>query len=258
MPVSKNEQKLIRSLAYGKYRHRHRLFVAEGQKVIETIAARYRPVKVYSTLQHDNSLSPLLTPLSSFITPSELQRISFLQHPQDMLALFPLPEDTLPMVEELSLCLALDGIQDPGNLGTIVRLADWFGMQHIFCSHDTADVFSPKTIQATMGSIAHVSVHYVDLPAWLASMPDDLPAYATTLDGDSLYEARLSDRAVIIMGNEGKGITEEVRRQVKHNIKIPSYQINEQGAESLNVATATAIICAEWRRKCFGPKQELP
>ncbi len=245
--LSHNEQKLIRSLVHNKYRQRHQLFVAEGHKVIETISTRYKPVKVFATEETaDRIVAPSVSP--TIVTPRELQQVSNLQHPQGMLALFPLPA-TIYTPFPPQLTLALDAIQDPGNLGTIIRIADWFGIQHIVCSQDTADAYAPKAIQATMGSIAHVDIQYTDLPQWLDSLPDDFPAFATTLDGDNLYEAQLPANAVIVMGNEGNGVSQEVQQRLSKKLYIPSYNNQEKGAESLNVAMATAIICAEWRRR---------
>ena len=145
--------------------------------------------------------------------------------------------------------LALDGVQDPGNLGTIIRIADWFGIEHIYCSQDTADVYNPKVVQATMGSIARVKVEYGDLNALIGSLPADVPVYGTLLDGDNIYEEKLENRGFIIMGNEGKGITKEMAQKVNHRLLIPNYPVGRATADSLNVAIATAITCAEFRRQ---------
>ena len=148
------------------------------------------------------------------------------------------------------LIIALDGIQDPGNLGTIIRLADWFGIEHIVCSQDTADVFSPKTVQATMGALVHVKVHYTDLPAYLqAQAGKKIPLYGTFLDGENMYTKELSETGIIIMGNEGNGIRPDTEALVNEKLYIPNYPQERETSESLNVAIATAVICAEFRRR---------
>jgi TrmH family RNA methyltransferase len=140
-------------------------------------------------------------------------------------------------------------VQDPGNLGTIIRLADWFGIEHIFCSQGTVDVYNPKVIQATMGAMARVQLHYVDLPALITSLHKDIPVYGTFLDGNDMYGEPLSGNGLIVMGNEGNGISEEVSRLINRRLYIPNYPQERETSESLNVATATAIICAEFRRR---------
>ena len=147
-----------------------------------------------------------------------------------------------------SLSLALDGIQDPGNLGTIIRIADWFGIQTIFCSEDTVDAWNPKVVQATMGSIARVNIYYMSLSALIDTLPADYPVYGTLLDGDNIYTQPLTPHGLIVMGNEGNGISPEIRAKVNRRLLIPSYS-QDDTAESLNVAIATAITCAEFRRR---------
>jgi TrmH family RNA methyltransferase len=149
---------------------------------------------------------------------------------------------------ERSLCLALDDVQDPGNLGTIIRIADWFGIEDIFCSRGTVDVYNPKVVQATMGAIARVRVHYVDLPEFIASM-GSTPVYGTFLDGKDMYGCQLSGNGLIVMGNEGNGISGEIERMVNNKLYIPNYPAERATSESLNVAVATAIVCAEFRRR---------
>ena len=240
--ISKNQLKLVRLLEQKKYRRREGLFVAEGTKVVGDLLERFKPQAVFATpdWQAPEGIMP------QTVTPDELQRLSFQQHPQQVLALFPMPEPVAtPTVEGLT--LALDGIQDPGNLGTIIRIADWFGISTLICSPDTADAWNPKVVQATMGSIARVNIYYNDLPALLDSLPSDFPVYGTFLDGDDIYTQPLPASALIIMGNEGNGISDAVRQRVGHRLLIPDFH---QGAtaDSLNVAIATAITCAEFRR----------
>ena len=150
---------------------------------------------------------------------------------------------------EGQLILALDGVQDPGNLGTIIRIADWFGIDDIFCSHETADCWNPKVVQATMGSIARVKLHYLDLNLLIDNLPTGYPVYATLLDGKDLYTQPLTAHGMIVMGNEGNGITPLLRTKINRKLLIPNYPAGREAAESLNVAVATSIVCAEFRRR---------
>ena len=251
--ISKNQIKLIRSLKLKKNRRRENLFVAEGPKVVgDLLQAGYVPHSIFSTT---------VRPDAQLITDEELRRISFLQHPQEVLALFQIPQssDFLHQPSSIthqpssithqppSLALALDGVQDPGNVGTIIRIADWFGIDTIYCSPDTADVYNPKVVQATMGSIAHVHIIYCDLLELFAHC--QCPVYGTLLDGKNIYEQPLSAAGIIVMGNEGNGISEAVRQHVTHRLLIPNYHTGDHTAESLNVAIATAITCAEFKRR---------
>ena len=187
------------------------------------------------------------------VTAEELARVSLQRAPQGVLAVFEKPQpvaaQSLLPVAGRSLCLALDGVQDPGNVGTIVRIADWWGIEHVICSHDTADVFAPKTVQSTMGALGRVGVHYTDLPAWLDALPAGTPVYGTLLDGDNLYDSELTPHGIIVMGNEGNGLSSAVRERVSHRLLIPSFPLDRPTSESLNVAVATAVTCAEFRRR---------
>lgn len=246
--ISKNLIKLIKSLEQKKYRKREKLFVAEGPKVVGDLMALMAPQRIIATSEwyKEKKISEDVV-----VTEDEIRKVSFLQHPQDVLALFGLPEmEELP-VEQLRdhLTLALDDVQDPGNLGTIIRLADWFGIEHILCNQGTADAYSPKVVQATMGSIARVKLHYTNLAEYLEQLQDAVPVYGTFLDGNNLYAEKLSPSGIIIMGNEGNGISGQVERYVTKRLLIPSYPAERPTAESLNVAIATAITCAEFRRK---------
>ena len=249
--ISKNQLKYIRQLEQKKYRRREGVFVAEGTKVVGDLLQRYRPEAVFATAdwQAPAGITPQL------VTDDELRRISFLQHPQQVLALFPLPVNcqpstvnSKPSTPNSDLSLALDGVQDPGNLGTIIRIADWFGISTIICSEDTVDAWNPKVVQATMGSIARVNIIYLNLPDFLDTLPADFPVYGTFLDGDNIYNQELTPNGLIIMGNEGNGISEAVRSKVNRRLLIPDFH---QGptADSLNVAIATAITCSEFRRR---------
>ena len=256
--ISKNQLKYIRQLEQKKYRRREGVFVAEGTKVVGDLLQRYRPEAVFATAdwQAPAGITPQL------VTDDELRRISFLQHPQQVLALFPLPVNSKPSTVNCQpstvnckpstlnseLSLALDGVQDPGNLGTIIRIADWFGISTIICSEDTVDAWNPKVVQATMGSIARVNIIYLNLPDFLDTLPADFPVYGTFLDGENIYTQQLTSDGLIIMGNEGNGISEAVRSKVNRRLLIPDFH---QGptADSLNVAIATAITCSEFRRR---------
>ena len=245
--VSKNLIKLIHSLELKKNRAQERLFVAEGPKVVGDLMRTANPVELIATRQWIDG-HPGLPAIEA--TPDELRRASLLQHPQQVLALFGLPaeREADPAVADGELCLALDGVQDPGNLGTIIRVADWFGISHIVCSGDTADAFAPKVVQATMGSIARVRVARADLPSLFARRSADTPIYGTLLDGSSIYAERLAQRGYIVMGNEGRGLSPAVRGMVTHRLLIPCFG-DACGAESLNVAIATSIVCSEFRRQ---------
>ena len=261
--LSKNTIKLVRSLQYKKFRLRERLFVAEGAKTVAELMTAFRAERVFISEETEadrTDTQPFRRRLSketdcTIITHDELQRVSLLQHPQGVLALFRLPDDENGApVDEDGLTLALDGVQDPGNMGTIIRTADWFGIRRVVCSRDSADAYAPKVVQATMGSLARVRVVYTDLVAFLAARRNGTPVYGTFLDGANIFEEHLSDNGIIIMGNEGNGISDAVARQVTHRLTIPRYSehagksFEATGAESLNVAIATAVVCSEFRR----------
>lgn len=242
--ISKNQQKYIRQLEQKKYRKREGCFVAEGTKVVGDLLKRYQPLALYATESWDAPKGVGYT----LVSEEELQRVSFQQHPQQVLAIFPIPQPTDPVSLRGSLTLALDGVQDPGNLGTIIRIADWFGIDTIICSEETADAWNPKVIQATMGSIARVNVIYANLLELLDTLPSDYPVYGTFLDGENIYTQTLSGEGLIIMGNEGNGISDAVKAKVNRRLLIPDFHQGDT-ADSLNVAIATAITCSEFRRR---------
>ncbi|MGM9733170.1 MAG: RNA methyltransferase [Prevotella sp.] len=246
--IGKNTIKWVHSLEMKKNRKREQLFVAEGPKVVGDLLAHYRPRAVFATSEWEGK-----TTLPSYVTPEavsedELRRLSFLQHPQQVLAVFEMDEQGTPSLNADRLTLVLDGVQDPGNLGTIIRIADWFGIDNIVCSPETADAYNPKVVQATMGSLARVNVSYTPLLPFLSLLPPGLPVYGTLLDGRDIYTSALSVGGIIIMGNEGNGISPEVRTHVTHPLLIPNFRQGD-GAESLNVAVATAITCSEFCRR---------
>ena len=244
--ISKNQIKFIRQLEQKKFRHRDGLFVAEGTKVVgDLLKAGYIPHSLYAT---PDGIASHSVAEATEVTDDELTRLSFQQHPQQVLALFPIPSLNSKFLILNSLALALDGVQDPGNLGTIIRIADWFGISNIICSEDTVDAYNPKVVQATMGSIARVNIIYTNLLELLDGLPADFPVYGTLLDGENIYTQELTPHGLIIMGNEGNGISDAVRQRVNRRLLIPDFH-NGDTADSLNVAIATAITCSEFRRR---------
>ena len=241
MSVSKANIKLVRSLQQKKFRDERGLFVAEGRKCVEELSKAFERVMLF--VEGENA------------TAQEIAQMSSLRTPQGVIGVFRKRE--IGDSTSFGLVVALDGVQDPGNLGTIIRTCDWFGVRRLVCSLDTADCYNPKVVQATMGALARVKVEYVELVSWLEeikklySQPSTLPIYGTLLNGRNLYEdGAIADRqqGVIIMGNEGNGISEAVRRHITHPLLIPPYPADAETSESLNVAIATAITLAEFRR----------
>lgn len=248
--LSKNKLKYIRSLELKKNRKEEDVFVAEGHKLVGDLLGHFPCRLLVATsewlLRHPSVQAEEVVE----VTQEELSRASLLKTPQEVLAIFAQPHyEVRKEVIAEGLCLALDDVQDPGNLGTIIRLADWFGIGHIFCSQGTVDVYNPKVVQATMGALARVQLHYVDLPKLIASLEKDIPVYGTFLDGEDMYGKPLSANGLIVMGNEGNGIGKEVSNLINRRLYIPNYPKDRETSESLNVATATAIICAEFRRR---------
>ena len=246
--ISKNKIKYIRSLELKKNRNKEGKFVAEGFKVVDDLLALQPADLIVATGEwlrdkHFGAETEVIE-----VTDEELKKVSFLQHPQQVLAVFKQATSGDYSINSSELSLALDGVQDPGNLGTIIRIADWFGITHIYCSQDTADVYNPKVVQATMGSIARVKVEYGDLLGLVESLPADVPVYGTLLDGDNIYQQKLENHGLIVMGNEGKGISPALAKKVNHKLLIPNFPEGRATADSLNVAIATAITCSEFRR----------
>ncbi|MGB0443248.1 MAG: RNA methyltransferase [Flavobacteriaceae bacterium] len=237
--VSKNALKQLGQLGQLKFRKKHGLFAVEGKKAIATFLKRNFELAYCFTIEKDtqNNFE------AEIITPIEMKRLSNLSTPANYWAAFKLPEDAA--FEPQWLNLALDSIRDPGNLGTIIRLCDWFGIQHLICSADTVDCFNPKVVQASMGSLANVHVHYVDLVSFIQQQ--NLAAVGTDMQGENLYSATLSPNAILVMGNEGQGISDNLKYVLKKNIVIPSFGV--PAAESLNVAMATGILLSEFRRR---------
>ncbi|MBP5572174.1 MAG: RNA methyltransferase [Bacteroidales bacterium] len=248
--VSKAQIKQVRALQQKKFRDELGLFVAEGDKCVEELQKGFELVSLFR--EGDNA------------TRTEIEQMSGLQTPQGTVGVFKKADPLqLPLKGE-GLILVLDGVQNPGNLGTIIRTCDWFGVHDIVCSLDTADCYNPKVVQATMGALVRVRVHYADLPAWLKAFRTQNQSpriYGTLLEGDDLYETLSGESllppsmggsrgasSIIIMGNEGNGISPSVRQLITHPVRIPSYPPHAETSESLNVAVATAITLAEFRR----------
>ncbi len=238
--VVKSQIKLIKSLQQKKYRNEHGLFVVEGKKaILELLASTIKVFKIYTTqdevLNCDSNLVEM-------VSRNELKQMSSLKNPNTILGVFYIP--TSDKVEENSWVLALDEVQDPGNMGTIIRLCDWFGIKHLICSLGTVDCYNPKVLQATMGSISRVNIVYSNLGRFLNRT--NLPVYGTFMEGDNLGNVNFPSEGVIVLGNEGKGISEDIKLHCSNKVTIPQFGGNT--TESLNVATATAIILNEVRR----------
>jgi TrmH family RNA methyltransferase len=247
--LSKNKIKYIHSLELKKNRKKEGVFVAEGHKLVGDLLPHFHCRLILATNTWLEEHPDIQADEIIEITPEELVKASLLKTPQEVLAIFEQPQyDYTTDVIKNSLCLALDDIQDPGNLGTIIRLADWFGIEHIFCSQGTVDVYNSKVIQATMGALARVKVHYCNLPNLISSLRD-VPVYGTFLDGENIYNKPLSENGLIIMGNEGNGVSKEVSQLINNKLYIPNYPSGRTTSESLNVAIATAVVCAEFRRR---------
>ncbi|KZE78314.1 RNA methyltransferase [Myroides marinus] len=243
--VTKNQIKLIKSLHQKKYRKEHQLFIAEGVKVIgELVQSSLILEHIYCTETLNFNVSPDKVTL---VSKDDLKKMSALNTTSNCLAVFHCMQEK--EVDYSDLVVALDDIRDPGNLGTIIRLCDWFGIKHIICTNETVDVYNPKVVQATMGSIARVNLVYGDLPS-LIQVESDIAVYGTFMDGENIYEKTVSNKGIIVMGNEANGISSTIESLVTERIAIPRYG-NLQQTESLNVAMAASIVLSEFRRHNF-------
>ncbi|SMO78371.1 RNA methyltransferase, TrmH family [Saccharicrinis carchari] len=253
--ISQSKIKLINSLTKKKYREQNQLFIAEGEKlVLDLIRSNIKVIELFVS-ESFTSISQLPPGLPCIkITEQQLKKITQLKSPSTIIALCQIPQNTLdPHTVHKGLTLALDDIQDPGNLGTIIRLADWFGVKHIICSKNTADAYNPKVVQATMGAIARVAIYYTDLTTFLAEQKENqIPIYGTSLDGENIYGEKLTNKGIIVMGNEGKGISPTIAQQIDKKLLIPSFSEYPDHSESLNVSMATGIVLSEFRRKASG------
>lgn len=256
--VSKNTIKLIKSLSLKKNRIKENLFLVEGDKnVSEVLASRFEVEKLFATNKFLDKYKPLIknAKLVTEVTQQEINQASLLTNPQNSIAICSLPK-TKMLIEpiEPGLWIYLDDIQDPGNLGTIIRICDWFGINHLFCSPQTADLFNPKVIQASMGSFCRVHVCYTPFePLIKLASKLEMPIFGAFLDGKNIYQQEFPSKALLVMGNEGNGISPEIEIGIEQRIKIPEFNPNPASAESLNVSVAMAIICSEFKRQSNFP-----
>ncbi|HLV14011.1 MAG TPA: RNA methyltransferase [Xanthomarina sp.] len=237
--LSKNQIKSITSLKQKKYRIQEGVFVAEGVKTIKELIASHFKLKQLYTVESFK----IDTKLETLISENELKKISFLSTPNTALAVFYIPE--VKSIDTKKLIVALDNVRDPGNLGTIIRLCDWFGVTDLICNLETVDCFNPKVVQATMGSITRVNISYLDLAEFLGQ--SDLEVFGAFMEGENIYKKDLPSKGVLVLGNEAKGVSEEIEKLITTKISIPRFG-ELQATESLNVATATAILLSEFRR----------
>ncbi len=247
--LSKSQINLLKSLQHKKFRTEHGLFIVEGHKSINEFSqSEYQIDTVFQTYTVDPKLLNLSQKINTQqISLNDLEKISALKTPQDAVAVVRIPQ--WPALNNQTLAkkfsIVLDGVQDPGNMGTIIRTADWFGITDIICSLDTVDAYNPKVVQASMGSLARVKVYYADVPAFLGRT--QLPVYGALLNGKNIYKTDFGEEGLLVMGNEGNGIRPETERFIKQAVTIPRLG----NAESLNVGIATAIFCSEIKRNTF-------
>lgn len=254
--LSKNKIKLIQSLNRKKDRDETGLFLVEGNKMVdESLLSTYDIETLVCTKQFLNDHPNAAEKAKEIIETDKesIQKASLLQNSQEAIAIVQKPfNQEINITPETKLYLALDFIQDPGNLGTIIRIANWFGIDAIICSENTVDVFNPKVVQATMGAIFRVNCHYTNLEHFLNNLQNkQVPIYGTFMEGKNIYTESLSGNGIIVMGNEGNGISESISNLVSHKLTIPTFSVLENKSESLNVAIATSICCSEFRRRTY-------
>lgn len=249
MSLSKNKISYIQSLKQKKYRNEHNTFVAEGTKLISDLMPHISCQLLVITEEMKDTLPNTEAEETIIATRAEIKKASHLSTPPDAIAVFYQTSHDYSEIDLThKLSLVLDGVQDPGNLGTIIRIADWYGIENIFCSKDTADVYNTKTVQATMGALCRVNIHYANIIDLLAQY-NNSSVYGTFLNGENIYTETLSPEGFIVMGNEGKGIRPEIEKLITHRLYIPSFSSNTTTSESLNVAVATAVVCSEFKRR---------
>lgn len=245
--ISKNQIKFVRSLQLKKQRDVHNSFVVEGEKIVnEIIQSDFSVIQIFATNGWLSSNTNIIAEVICQISEKELKKISQLSTPNKVLAIVEKPKFALNIDTITNgLTLVLDEIKDPGNLGTIIRVCDWFGVENIICSNNSVDVYNPKVLQATMGSLARVKVHYTDIENVINQLPNDFPIYGACIDGKNISDIIIEKEALLIMGNESFGISHKVSLLIKKRIEIPR---KREGAESLNIAIATSILLHEFRR----------
>lgn len=249
MSLSKNKISYIQSLKQKKYRTEHNTFVAEGSKLIFDLLPHLTCQLLVIADKTELNISDIEAEEIIVATSAQIKKASHLATPPDAIAVFYQKQQDYSKTDLTDkLSLILDGVQDPGNLGTIIRIADWFGIENIFCSHDSVDVYNTKTVQATMGALSRVNIHYTNIVDLINNHPNS-PIYGTFLNGENIYTEPLKSEGFIVMGNEGKGIRPETEQLISHRLYIPNFATNSNTSESLNVAVATAIVCSEFRRR---------
>ena len=249
MTLSKNKIRAITALSKKKERDEAGLFLAEGGKLVSDLLPAFHCRTLVCTSSFMEEHPHTKAEETILAEKEEIAKASLLQSPPSALAVFEKPRHAIDKGRIAKhLTLALDTIQDPGNLGTIIRVADWFGIEDIICSLETADVYNPKVVQATMGAIARVRVHYAELDRFLQGN-EEVPTYGTFLDGKNIYEQELTPNGIIVMGNEGNGISDKIGKLIQRRLFIPNYPTGRATSESLNVAMATGIVCSEFRRR---------
>jgi TrmH family RNA methyltransferase len=246
--LSKNKIKHIQSLSRKKVRDTEGLFLAEGEKLVaELMEAGFEAQAIFTT--KENILYN--APETFLVSTKEMKKISLLKTPGNIIAVCKISKPSISQINpDNELVIVLDSIQDPGNLGTIIRLASWFGIKNIVCSEETVDCYNPKTVQSTMGALAHVNIHYTKLIDFLGEASSKgINIYGTFLEGANIYESQLSARGIVVLGNEGSGISTGIEEIINYKLHIPSFSENNKTVESLNVSMAAAIICSEFRRR---------
>ncbi len=241
MSISKNQSKIITSLSQKKYRQKHKLFIAEGVKVVNELLNS--SLEIDTLFAVDDFQIDIPENKITRISEKDLQKISNLKTPNKVLGLFKIPNDKL--LQKNGLIVALEDVNDPGNLGTIIRLCDWFGVSQLLCSKETVDCYNQKVVQASMGSLTRVSITYIDLEMYLTA--STLPTFIADMDGENVYKSQLPREGVLIMGNEANGVSDKIKVLIKNKISIPRFG-EMQETESLNVATATGILLSEFKR----------
>ncbi len=251
----KNTIKKVRSLHQKKYRQKLSMFIAEGEKTVLELLQSGRfgleNLFILENCQENSKIEKIKQHQHEPALLKEISQMSAFKTPANVLAVFKMHEEQLDNEKLDDIFIVLEDINDPGNHGTIIRIADWFGVKNVICSKNTVDLYNPKTIQATMGSIARVNVFYKELTTFFKELNKDIPVYGTFTNGDNIYHTELNNKGAILIGNESKGISEELTSFVSKKLSIPSYpEGDNSGAESLNASIATAIVCAEFRRRC--------
>ncbi|MCK4664957.1 MAG: RNA methyltransferase [Bacteroidales bacterium] len=251
--ITKNQIKLINQLKLKKFRDKYQLFIAEGIKIVNDLYdSSFEIQSIFITSEYYEQVNNKFQDIKdiNIITDNEIKKISLQKSPNKIFAIVKIPQYDIDYQEiENNLTLVMDNIQDPGNLGTIVRIADWFGIANIVCSENCVDIYNQKVIQATMGSISRIKIHYIDLAIFFENVANNVTVYGTFLEGKNIYEKNFNKNGIVIFGNESKGISDNLHKYISEKIFIPNYPASQKTAESLNISTAAAIICYEFRRK---------